>query len=120
MSNQKILRILFWLVLGTVLALSIMPPDDAPAVFANDKLNHILAFFVLSSAARILWSRVNGIILFSMLTAFGGAIELLQFAMAFGRDADWMDFAVDVIAIVLGFLTAQALNTIRNQTSIKQ
>ncbi len=120
MSNKNFLRILFWLLLGGVLAISIMPAEDAPVVFADDKLNHILAFFILSFMARILWSRVGTVIMFSMLTVFGGAIELLQLAMGFGRDADWMDFAADVLAIALGMLFAHGINSMRGKAAISE
>lgn len=102
MNIQKWLRIAFWLLLGTILALSIMPAEDAPTVFANDKLNHALAFFTLSLMARMLWSRAHFAMLIGLLALFGGGIELLQWAMGFGRDADWMDFAADIAAILAG------------------
>lgn len=120
MSSKNIFRVLFWLLLGGVLVISIMPAEDAPIVFADDKLNHILAFLTLSFSARILWSRVNAIILFSMLTVFGGGIELLQLAMGFGRDADWVDFAADVLAIALGMLLAHWINSIRSKAAITE
>jgi hypothetical protein len=107
MSAQNIFRILFWLLLAVILAISLMPAADAPTVFANDKLNHGLAFFALSLMARLLWARTHAAILFVLLMAFGGGIELLQLAMGFGRDADWMDFAADIAAIVLGLLAGR-------------
>ena len=120
MSSKNIFRVLFWLLLGGILAISIMPPQDAPVVFADDKLNHILAFFTLSFMARILWSRVSSLILFGMLTVFGGGIELLQLAMGFGRDADWVDFAADVLAIALGMLLAHGINSMRSKAAITE
>lgn len=120
MNNQNIFRISFWLLLCGVLVISIMPAEDAPTVFADDKFNHILAFFVLSFMARSLWLRVNGIIVFGLLMVFGGGIELLQLSTGLGRDADWMDFAVDIIAIALGMLSAQALNSTRSKASITE
>ena len=102
MNTQTIFRILFWLLLAVILAISLLPDANAPTVFTNDKLNHGLAFFTLSLMARLLWARTHAAILFILLMAFGGAIELLQLAMGFGRDADWMDFAADILAILLG------------------
>ncbi|WP_417622828.1 hypothetical protein [Parasphingorhabdus sp.] len=115
MSSQNIVRIFFWLLLGVILVISTMPAEDAPTVFADDKLNHILAFFILSLMARILWPRVNVVILFVMLMVFGGSIELLQLVMGFGRDADWMDFGADIIAIAMGTLSAHGLNHMRSK-----
>lgn len=111
------LRFIFWLLLCGILAISIMPATDALTVFADDKLNHILAFFVLTSMARIAWPRINGFILFVMLAIFGGAIEMLQFSMGLGRQADWMDFGADVLAIVIGMLAGQLINSFRTKTA---
>lgn len=110
------LRFIFWLLLCGILAISIMPATNAPTVFTDDKLNHILAFFVLSSMARIAWPRINALLLFVMLAVFGGAIEILQFSMGLGRQADWMDFAADVLAIVIGMLIGHLINSFRKKT----
>ncbi len=114
------LRIFFWLLLGVILAISIMPAEDAPTVFVNDKLNHMLAFFILSFMARLLWPLINALILFSMLAIFGGGIELLQLVIETGRDSDWMDFAADALAIVIGILSARALNSINGRDSASE
>ena len=120
MINQNILYVIFWLLLGAVLTIGIMPAEDAPAVFANDKFNHVLAFYTLSLMARILWSRVDAILLFVMLSVFGGGIELLQMAMGFGRDADWMDFATDIIAISFGILSGKMFASWKGKASITE
>ena len=120
MNAQTIFRILFWLLLGIILAISLMPAGDAPTVFANDKLNHGLAFFTLSLMARLLWARTHAVILFVLLMAFGGGIELLQLSMGFGRDADWMDFAADILAIVIGMLVGHLLGRAKNTSSLAE
>ncbi len=109
MKTLNIFRILFWLLLGIILAISLMPAGGAPTVFAYDKLNHGLAFFTLSLMARLLWPRTNVVILFVLLMIFGGGIELLQLTMGLGRDADWWDFAADVAAILLGISVGKLL-----------
>ena len=50
-------RILFWLLLIVILVISQMPAENAPTVFVDDKMNHILAFFTLAFLARIAWPR---------------------------------------------------------------
>tara|TARA_R110000824_G_scaffold37547_3_gene115450 strand:- start:812 stop:1174 length:363 start_codon:yes stop_codon:yes gene_type:complete len=120
MNSQNIFRILFWLLLGIILVISIMPAGDAPTVFANDKLNHGLAFFTLSLMARLLWTRTNAAILFVLLMIFGGGIELLQLSMGFGRDADWMDFAADVGAIALGILVGKLFWSLKSKRPVTE
>lgn len=108
-------RILFWLLLMAILVISQMPAENAPTVFADDKLNHILAFFVLSFIARIAWVRVDASILFFLLASFGASIEVLQFGMGFGRDADWMDLVADIGAIAAGMLLAHAFRIVATE-----
>ncbi|NCN85536.1 MAG: VanZ family protein [Sphingomonadales bacterium] len=117
MNAQTISRILFWLLLGTILVISLMPATDAPTVFADDKLNHILAFFTLSLMARLLWTRTHAAILFVLLMALGGGIELLQLSMGFGRDADWWDFVADIVAILLGMLAGKLFWSMKRKRS---
>lgn len=120
MKAQTIFRILFWILLGIILAISLMPAGDAPTVFAYDKLNHGLAFFILSLMARLLWSRTNAVVLLVLLMIFGGGIEFLQFSMGLGRDADWMDFAADIVAILLGILAGKLFWSVRGNRSVTE
>ncbi|MEH6789082.1 hypothetical protein [Parasphingorhabdus sp.] len=117
MKILTILRLAFWLLLGVILALALMPAEYAPSVFAEDKSNHILAFFALSLMARLLWPQARLPLLFLLLTLLGGAIELLQLAMGFGREADWLDFGADVLAIALGLLVARLLASLTRKKS---
>jgi hypothetical protein len=92
-----------------VLIVALLPASEAPTVFASDKLNHMLAFATLSVLARVLWPRLSFSVLFALLAAFGGMIEVLQWSLGFGRDADWMDFAADVLAILFGLVGGRLL-----------
>jgi hypothetical protein len=84
----SVFRALFWPLLGAVLIVALLPANQAPTVFASDKLNHMLAFVTLSLLARVLWPRPSFIVLFALLAAFGGMVEVLQWFLGFGRDAD--------------------------------
>ncbi|UVI38510.1 teicoplanin resistance protein VanZ [Qipengyuania spongiae] len=105
---SKLFRTGFVLALVAILAIALMPAARAPMVFASDKLNHILAFFVLAAGGRIAWPQLNGAVLVGLLAAYGGLIEILQWEMGYGRDADWMDFLADVIAILAGMAVGHA------------
>ena len=118
MKILTIFRVGFWLLLGVILALALMPAENAPSVSNDDKINHILAFFTLSFTARLLWPQARLPLLALLLTLLGGAIELLQLTMGFGREADWLDFAADVLAIALGLLAAKLLTSLTRKSSI--
>ena len=114
MSRLDLLRFGFWCVVGAVLFLALMPTDGSEPGLPSDKLNHMLAFFVLSSLARVLWPASGAVRLLVLLTCFGAGIELLQLAMAVGRNAEWGDFGADVIATVAGLLFGRFLLTFRD------
>lgn len=102
MYGFRLLRLAFWLLLVAVLVVALMPGHSAPTVFASDKLNHLLAFFVLATSAKGLWPRTNPWVIIGFLAAYGGLIEVLQWGMGLGRDADWRDLATDIFAIFAG------------------
>ncbi|WP_417613818.1 hypothetical protein [Parasphingorhabdus sp.] len=120
MIPHKLVRIIFWILLAIILLISLLPEGDAPTVFADDKLNHILAFFTLSVMARVIWPRAQAQTLFIMLIAFGGGIELLQLLLGFGRDADWMDFGADILATGLGIAAGAVFNSIFRKRSVAE
>lgn len=39
-----------------------------------------------------------------VVIALGGAIELIQEALAMGRTAEWADFAADIVGAIVGAL----------------
>lgn len=120
MTPHNIIRFVFWILLAIILVISLMPAGEAPTIFADDKLNHILAFFTLSLMARVIWPRAQAQTLFIMLMAFGGGIELLQLSLGFGRDADWMDFGADILATGLGIVAGAVFNSIFRKRSVAE
>jgi len=109
MPKIRLLRLGFWCIVAAVLFLALMPSGEFTPGLPNDKINHFLAFFVLACGARLLWARPGGVVLFVLLSCFGGAIELLQLAMGLGRQAEWGDLAADVLGVVAGLLFARVL-----------
>lgn len=105
-------KAVFWLVVAGVLLMALLPASEAPTVFASDKLNHMLAFAALAFLARILWTATSAAMLFGLLAVFGGMIELLQGFLDFGREADWLDLATDLLGIASGLLLARSVLTI--------
>ena len=114
-SRLRLLRFVFWCLAGAALLLALIPAEGPESGYPIDKLNHILAFFVLSSLARILWPGSGTLRLLMLLICFGAGIELLQLAMAVGRNAEWGDFGADVIATVAGLLFGRFLLTFRDR-----
>ena len=72
------------------------PPDLLDR--AGDKAQHMLAFATLGALAAMGWRERPAILLFAVIAAFGGAIELFQGIPALHRDADVVDWLADMAA----------------------
>jgi glycopeptide antibiotics resistance protein len=110
---RTVLRVLYGVLVLAVLVIALLPAPDAVEVFSWDKLNHMAAFVVLACCAKLLWPSRNFVRPFLLLALFGIAIEVLQWDMGFGRDADWRDVVADVIATLVGLAIARGILALR-------
>ena len=100
-----------WFCAGVAIAiavavLSLMPGRHVPDVNVSDKIKHFAAFTMLAFwFGSILVRRDLPWIVLALL-AFGGAIELAQEAMPWGRRAEWSDVVADGIGILAGLVLA--------------
>ncbi|WP_372781098.1 hypothetical protein [Phenylobacterium sp.] len=94
---------LYALATAILLYLCLAPSKDLPKVNLWDKEEHAAAWLVLTLTGLALspW-RPRAIAAFAF--AVGVFVELAQWAMAFGRDADWHDVAADCVGIVVAFI----------------
>ncbi|MEP3145203.1 hypothetical protein [Qipengyuania citrea] len=79
----------------TVLFLGLDPTFSAPS-WLNDKAQHVLAFAVFAFLAVGAWPEMPLRTNFLWLSGFAGGIELIQWTMGLGREADWIDFLAGV------------------------
>jgi VanZ family protein len=93
-----------WAIVIAVVLGSLIPPNDfpKPVAFFNDKVLHFGAYFLMAfwfagslERKRYVWVAVG-------LAILGALIEVVQYWMGFGRDADWRDFVADVFGIAAG------------------
>ena len=94
--TQQFARGALVLCLSTILWLALSPNPPNPAgLFYFDKVNHVLAFFVLAGLldyASVNIARFKGKVL--PLLAFGLLIEVLQYWVGY-RYFEWGDFIAD-------------------------
>lgn len=110
MSPPRLLAVIaFWACLIGAYVFAIMPGHDAPAVFVWDKLNHMLAFFVVTILCRLAYPRLPVPLIALLMAAFGGAIELSQAVPFIHRDAEWDDWFADCGATLAGLIAAWPL-----------
>jgi VanZ family protein len=77
-----------------------------PSFLHADKWAHFLAFLALAGTLLALVERRHYAAVCAGLLAFGGAIEIAQYLMPYGRSAEWMDLAADGVGIVAGWLVS--------------
>jgi VanZ family protein len=100
----------FWLSAGAALVLLVTylclrPSGGGEQTFPSaDKWAHFLAFFALAGTLLALVERRHYAVVCLGLLAFGGAIEIAQYLMPYGRSAEWLDLAADGLGLVAGVL----------------
>ena len=109
--RMKTVRIAgFWLAAAFAFVMATLPhPPQLPGE-PTDKVQHILAFAVLTILAlsaypRTPWGRVV-----LCLIAFGGLIELVQAIPALHRDSDWRDWLADAGAVLAALAVVQIVH----------
>lgn len=100
---NRLFAIAFGVTSLTVLILAIIPSPDIPGD-PNDKLLHVLAFFVLAILAVGAFPSVQLRRLWVLLTGFAAAIEILQLIMQQGRQAEWNDLIAGMIGAAVALL----------------
>lgn len=89
------------------MALLPQPPDIPGA--PGDKIQHMIAFFILGTLAAAGWRAARWWPMFAGLALFGGAIELLQTIPSLHRHGDPVDWLADMVAAAAGLGIARRL-----------
>ena len=111
--KQKLLRIVFWCCVVTILILSCLPgPGNRYFAIQNiDKLAHFATFFVLSILLLFAYNFKNPYMWTAILMAFFGmVIEVLHLYIP-NRVFSISDFVADVCGIIAAFAVYKLLST---------
>ena len=102
------LRALFFLLVAFTIVMALLPkpPGVIPGTL-GDKVEHMIAFTVLSACAFFAFPNSPPLRLIERLVFLGAAIEVLQSIPVLHRDTDVNDWVADSIAVVvvIGLLT---------------
>lgn len=90
-------RIIFWGALTFTLVMATLP-HPPQVIEASDKVEHALAFLVLTALHKIAYRGFGFWPRLLVMAFLGGAIEIAQMIPQLHRDAEWMDWAADVAA----------------------
>lgn len=117
-TPPKLAAGLFWLAAAFTLVVALLPEPLTPLPFeAGDKVQHMLAFAVLSVLAAAAFPRRRLLELFAAMALLGGLIEVLQMIPALHRDAevlDWVaDCAASLAALVIWFAARRLVARLR-------
>lgn len=87
------------------------PPGSGAHLFPWDKADHFCSFFAIMTAAVVAFPRAPVLWIAVVISAMGGAIELIQGLPMVGRDCDVWDWITENVAIgaVIGLLVAGEL-----------
>ena len=100
MTFRTLARILLMTAITATLVAALWPAAEVPRL-ASGNVPHILAFAVLTLLTFMAFPRMGFLLTWSLLIFLGGAIELLQWVMGFGRAAQWEDLLADATAIIV-------------------
>ena len=98
---RRLFVLAFWAALLLALVMALLPtPPKVPGA-PSDKLQHMLAFAVLTALALAAYVRAHPVDIALGLFAFGGFIELAQMLPMIGREGSWLDYASDCGAVLI-------------------
>jgi VanZ family protein len=106
-ERRALWRALLAALVVVITWLALIPAPPKAITTGWDKSNHALAFASLAFAsAWAVWPRVRRWpLLFVVVLAYGGAIEIAQSYLP-PREGDWLDLLADAVGISLGLLLA--------------
>lgn len=98
---------LWVLAIAGVVIGSLLPSSDLPPVKVNDKIEHFVAYAVLSAGAVQLFARrLSWAFVCVLLVLMGIGLEYLQAQMGLGRMLDRNDALANTIGVLIGLATA--------------
>lgn len=90
------------LVAITIAILSLLPGSDLPAQNLNDKVNHFIAYGVLTFLAVLGRHHISILKIAVLAIGYGLALEILQGVMPFGRTASELDAIANTGGVLIG------------------
>ena len=98
---------LWMLAIAVVVFASLVPASDLPSVPVSDKVEHFLAYALLSaSAVQLFARRLSWAFVCVLLVLMGIGLEHLQAQMGLGRMLDRNDALANTLGVLAGLATA--------------
>ena len=114
---SKLFRVVFFIGVLAVIALSVIPQEAKPDTGMSGKLNHIAAYAALALVGGIAFKRQRPLFMMVVgLLLLGAGLELVQ-ALLPSRFASGYDVLANMVGIALGSAVAISTNTFMNRRS---
>ncbi len=98
--HQRLIIALFFAAALFAFVMACLPrPPQLPGA-PTDKVQHIVAFAVLTILASAAWPH-RALAILAGLAVYGAVIELVQLIPALHRSGDWRDWVADVAAVAI-------------------
>jgi VanZ family protein len=104
--HPRLWLVIGWMLGAAVLVVCLAPARSLPQTGVSDKIEHSIAYAVLSLWFAGLYPRSRYVIIGIGLFAMGVAIEWAQGAMQVGRHSDYRDVIANSLGIVGGLVLA--------------
>ena len=101
-----LIRFGFWAGTAALLAALLVPQADLPQLPASDKIEHVVAFAIVSLLAGLAYRRAVALRLALVLIVGGAVVEIVQAMMPYGRTGDPKDAIADLLGVALGMSIA--------------
>lgn len=101
---RRLFIALFWAAMASTFVCAVVPVDERLILADRDKVEHFLAFFVLTLFGTAAYPRRALAVTGAKLLAFGVFIELVQALPLVNRQGDLADLLADGAAIVTAAL----------------
>ncbi len=106
-KRPSLWAVVWVLAIAAVVAGSLLPSSDLPSVKVNDKVEHFVAYALLSAGAVQLYARrLSWGFVCVLLVLMGIGLEYLQARMGLGRMLDRNDALANTIGVLIGLATA--------------
>jgi VanZ family protein len=104
MRFDPLLRLAFWAALCFAFVMAVLPHPPQMPGDPSDKIQHILAFTVLSALAGASYRSSSLLAIGIRLSAFGALIEVVQAVPALHRDSSAVDWLADTGSVLIVLL----------------
>jgi len=116
--NSSMCRVLLLIAVAVALTLALLPhPPHLPIDSLGDKVEHSLAFVVMTILAVGAYPEASLPRIGERLSFLGALIEVLQSIPVLHRDCDVFDWITDTLAIILTLLIVRL---IRRQSPVRR